>query len=159
VQLPYDLDLTASHAPIIFLAPDGTEISRGTTYGAEIPAAIALFNTGNGLNTGNASPVLKQDGSVVSSTNTVSPGDTIRLFVVGTGVTTPPFKPGLLPDPASTVSPVAQVQAQIGGKSAAVLRQALDPNFIGVTDLDVQVPKLAPAWSCWVCRPGPSAST
>ena len=138
VQLPYDLDLTANHAPIIFLAPDGTEISRGITYGAEIPSAIALFTTGNGR-----ASVLKQDGSVVSSTNTVSPGDTIRLFVVGTGVTNPPIQPGLLPDPASTVAPVAQVQVQIGGKPATVLRQALDPSLIGVTDLDVQVPKLA----------------
>ena len=138
VQLPYDLDLTGSHAPIIFLAPDGMEISRGFTPGTEIPAAIALFTNGNGR-----APVLKQDGSVVSSTNTVSPGDTIRLFVVGAGVTNPPMQPGLLPDPASVVSPVAQVQVQIDGKDATVLRQALDPNFIGVTDLDVQVPKLA----------------
>jgi uncharacterized protein (TIGR03437 family) len=41
------------------------------------------------------------------------------------------------------VSPVAQVQVQIGGRTTTVLRQVFDPNFVGVTDLDVQVPKLA----------------
>jgi uncharacterized protein (TIGR03437 family) len=150
VQLPYDLDLTANHAPVIFLGPDGTEISRGLTIGAEIPAAVALRITDDG-----PAPVLKQDGSVVSPTNMVSPGDTIRLSVVGAGVTNPPIPTGLLPNPGSTVSTYAQVQVQIAGKDATVVRQALDPNLIGVTDLDVQVPWLAPGLELLGFQAGP----
>ena len=150
MQLPYDLDLTASREPIILLAPDGTEVSRAFTHGAEIPAAIALFKTGNG-----PIPVLKQDGSVVSSTNMVSPGDTIRLFVVGLGATNPGIQAGVLPDPSAPVSPVGSTQVEVGGKVATVLRQALNPNWIGVTDLDIQVPKLASGLQLLGLQTGP----
>jgi uncharacterized protein (TIGR03437 family) len=139
VQIPYDIDLTAHNAPIQLFAPDGTEISRSITYGAEIPAAVALFDAGRG-----PTPAFKTDGSAISSTNTVRPGDTIRLLVVGAGLTNPPIQTGILPDPSTTVSPVASIQVQIGGKTTTVVRRALDPYLIGVTDLDVLVPSLAP---------------
>jgi uncharacterized protein (TIGR03437 family) len=138
VQLPYDIDLTPPVAPLIMLAPDGTEMSKTTIFGGPAAAAIGIFNTGQG-----SQAVFKQDGSVVSSSNPVSPGDTIRLYVIGAGGTKPPIAAGLLPDPDATVSPIATIDAEIAGKTATVLRQALDPAFIGVTDLDLRVPKVA----------------
>ena len=138
IQLPYDLDLTGQHQPVNFVAPDGTVVSSASTYGVEQPTAIAFFNSGSTYNT-----VLKSDGSAVSSANPVAPGDTIHFPIVGAGVTNPPIIAGLLPPANTTVSPTAAIQVAIGGVTATVAQQVLDSQWIGVTDLYIEVPNVA----------------
>jgi uncharacterized protein (TIGR03437 family) len=140
VQFPYDLEPTKNSAVDLDLkASDGTVLSSARIYGDETASSLGLFSYWPDV----ATPV-RPDGSPVTSENPVKPGDTIRLSVVGAGVTTPPIGVGELPTDGTIVTPVTPIQAMIGGKDAPIVRQVLSPKLIGVADLDILVPKLAP---------------
>ncbi len=137
VQIPYGIDLTAHGEPIVFLAPDGSVVSSAPTYQSEAATALAFWDIGQGFQV-----ALKADGSTVTAANPVASGDTVRVTLIGAGVTNPAIAEGLLPDPGAIISPTAVLQVAIGGKAATILGQHLDANVIAVTDLDVQVPAL-----------------
>ncbi len=137
VQFPYDLDVSAQgELRLNFVAPDGTVISTGWIAGEPMATSITMFNERPNV-------AFKPNGSIVSSRNPVSPGDTVVLFIVGAGVTSPPISAGLLPGLGEAVSPTAAIQVAVGGVPATILRQVLDAGLIGVTDLHIKVPNAA----------------
>jgi uncharacterized protein (TIGR03437 family) len=139
IQFPYDLDLTSSGTTIDVVAGDGTIFATVQDFRSPQPASIGFVSSA----VVPSGPV-KPDGTLVSADNPVRPGDTIRLSVAGTGVTGPVIDIGVLPDPGAVIIPAVNIRAAIGGKPASVSRQALSSSYIGVTDLDIVVPNVAP---------------
>ena len=64
--------------------------------------------------------------------------------MTGAGVTSPVIPEGQLPSPGKLIATTAVITAAIGGKDARVVSQTLSTNLIGVTDLQIEVPQLAP---------------
>ena len=68
-------------------------------------------------------------------------GETVQIFCTGLGATQPAVKSG---DPAPTAEPLARVSiipaATIGGQTARVTFAGLAPGFVGLYQVNVEIP-------------------
>ena len=107
--------------------------------------APGLFTT-NGQGTGQASTVIANTATLVAPAGTTSdsrpakPGEYLSIYCTGLGATTnPPVLGGPSPSnplASTTVTPVVT----IGGVPATVIFSGLAPGFVGLNQVNVQVP-------------------
>jgi minor extracellular serine protease Vpr len=105
--------------------------SAGTGQGC-----IAIANSGGVL----AAPV-----GLTSTSRPVSHGQYVEIYATGLGILN--FPPGSKLEPASSsplITTVTQPVVTIGGVSAPVSFSGLAPGFIGLYQVNVQVPQSAP---------------
>jgi uncharacterized protein (TIGR03437 family) len=69
------------------------------------------------------------------------PGDTIILYGIGFGATTPPVAPGQIAAAAAALA--APISITFGGTPALVSYQGLAPNFVGLYQFNIVVPQIA----------------
>jgi uncharacterized protein (TIGR03437 family) len=83
------------------------------------------------------------DFSLVTSSNPAKPGEYLVMYLVGMGATNPAVASGA----ASPTSPLAKVTAQptvmLDSQSCTVTFAGLTPNFVGLYQIDFQVPSNA----------------
>lgn len=85
------------------------------------------------------------DGSITGSDHAASVGTVIQLFATGMGSLSPTIGQGT-PAPSSPLSTVTlPVSAVIGGRPATVTFAGAAPGLIGVYQVNVQIPALAPS--------------
>ena len=96
----------------------------------------ALFTLGNGV--GNAVAV-NPDGSINSAQNPAPRGSIVVLYATGEGQTSPTGVTGQ-PAAAPYPLPVLPVSLTIGGIEADVLFAAEAPGFVGLLQINVQIP-------------------
>ena len=96
--------------------------------------------------------MLNQDNSPNFGTNPAKRGSVIQIFATGAGDTDPPLLPGE-PAPASG-NPLILTRAQptvtIGGAQARVLFSGMAPGYVGLWQINAEVPASVP--------PGPAVS-
>ena len=81
------------------------------------------------------------DGSLSSEAAPSSAGDFVLLFATGQGVTDPAVETGATPPAAEPFArPVASVEVLIGGRPAQIFFAGLVSPFVGLMQLNVQVP-------------------
>ena len=107
--------------------------------------APGLFTT-NGQGTGQASTVIANTATLVAPAGTTSdsrpakPGEYLSIYCTGLGATTnPPVLGGPSPSnplASTSVTPVVT----IGGVPATVIFSGLAPGFVGLNQVNVQVP-------------------
>jgi len=117
-------------------------VLRGLTYSVPVPVDVApaqpsLF-TANGqaiaqVYRGSAPPFL------VSTQAPAIAGDVLVLYGDGLGVTAPPVLEGVV-SPASPLPQAAATTLMIGGQSAPVSFAGLTPGFVGLYQINTQVP-------------------
>ncbi|HEX4808366.1 MAG TPA: SBBP repeat-containing protein [Bryobacteraceae bacterium] len=90
----------------------------------------------------NPAVAYKLDGSTVSPTNPVAPGDTVVLEFTGQGKIFPPVAPGTVPVPGQKAFLSQSIAATIGGKAAVIQSTAMSATMPGVLVVNVQVPDL-----------------
>jgi trimeric autotransporter adhesin len=143
--------------PLLFVSPGQInaqipfETAAGTTTlvvqstaGAGAPVNFTVTPTGPGVITailpGHALAVSLTDGSLNSPQSPAVPGDFILVYVTGQGLLNPAVPTGA-PSPADPLSyPYAPVQVNIGGQPASVPFAGMAPGFVGLLQLNIQIP-------------------
>jgi uncharacterized protein (TIGR03437 family) len=106
-------NLIGQHTTTLFIAPAS-------------PALFSLNNSGSG-----PAAALHVGGSIISTTNPASAGEYISLYATGLGATTPAG--GL---DVAVLTP----QVTVGGVQAAVTFAGRAPGFVGLDQINIQIP-------------------
>ena len=133
-QVPFDLPPDSSSQLVV-------KVGEAFT----VPETINLSTVQPGIFTVNQSgsgpgAILDANFALVSSSNPVRAGDVIQIFCTGLGATSPPVPSGEFSPsspPATTVTPVT---ATVDGLDAPVLFGGLAPGFVGLYQVNVQIP-------------------
>ncbi len=133
-QLPPDVTGTSV---TIVVSRDGVDgLSVSVPLVSTLPGLFTLSADGKG-----PGAILKADFSPVSATNPAPRGSVVLLYGSGMGAVNPPVAAG---QPAPTSEPLSRMvltpQVTIGGQQAAVLFAGLAPGFVGLYQINVQVP-------------------
>ena len=131
-QVPYEMTgLASAQMQVIY---QGTALA--TVQVSLEDASPALFT----LNYGSGNVVaLNQDGSVNSDQNPAQPGSVVVLYATGEGQTTPAGVTGQ-GSQAPFPKPVLPVSLTIGGIPATVSFAGEAPGFVGLLQINAQVP-------------------
>jgi uncharacterized protein (TIGR03437 family) len=85
------------------------------------------------------------NGTLVSNTSPAAPGEYLVMYLVGMGAVNPTVPSGAV----TPVSPLSNVVLQpvvtVGGNASTVLFAGLTPGFVGLYQIDFQVPANAAA--------------
>ena len=136
-QVPFDLPPDSSSQLVV-------KVGEAFT----VPETINLSTVQPGIFTVNQSgsgpgAILDANFALVSSSNPVRAGDVIQIFCTGLGATSPPVPSGEFSPSsplATTVTPVTPVTATVDGLDAPVLFGGLAPGFVGLYQVNVQIP-------------------
>ena len=114
--------------------------SSGTVSVPLTPAQPGVFV----IDGANGGAIEHADGSVVTTASPAARGETVLVFATGLGPVTPVIPNGQ----ASPSSPLAITAvtpiATVGGMSAAVLFSGQAPGFVGLNQVNLQIPANAP---------------
>jgi uncharacterized protein (TIGR03437 family) len=148
----------AEEAPVFFVSPDNvriqipTDLETGREHSVivvangayTIPDTITLAPAQPGIETNADNVVVGQDGSsILSATLPAHAGDAITIFAEGMGATAGFVQSGTVasgPDPVQIPPSVT-----INGEAAQITYAGLAPGFIGLYQIDLQIPANAPA--------------
>jgi len=134
-QVPFELPDDVSVAGMVVL--NGTQASTGVPISL-VPADPGIFSV---LQTGRGpSAVVHPDGTLVSPAHPVRPGGALTLYATGLGAVTPPTPSGYpaLNSPLSIVNLAPAVK--LAGRSVPVTFAGLAPYFVGLYQINIQVP-------------------
>ena len=138
VQAPFEL--TGSETARIEIDAEQTGATSATVPVLEAsPAIFTLASSGRGR-----AVAINPSGSVNDRNNPAAPGDVITVYASGLGQVQPePATGSPAPeDPPAAV--VAEVTAAIGGAAATVNFAGLAPGFVGLYQLNIEIPADAP---------------
>jgi uncharacterized protein (TIGR03437 family) len=146
-------------APLLFISPGQinlqlpNEVSGATasivvrvgaipTPPVAVPIASvspSIFTlTGSGAGPG---AIVKQNGTVVSRTNPVKPLEIVSVYATGLGAVSPKVATGAVSPPGPALAYAAgSVSVWMEGRTAPVLFAGLSPSFVGLFQINVQVP-------------------
>ncbi len=136
-QVPLEL-AGATHADVVVLSNGRYSGAEGLTLAPAVPALFTLLQSGVG-----PAAALHADFGLISEQRPARASDTILLFATGLGAVTPPAVTGR--PPAGLTSLTGSLQVTIGGRLARVLFAGLAPNFVGLYQINVDVPAGVPA--------------
>jgi uncharacterized protein (TIGR03437 family) len=136
VQIPFSVP--AGSARLQVQGPSG---STGTLSVDVLSSAAGLFTS----QTNGRGPALavNQDGTVNSASNPASRGSYVSLFATGLGAVTPAVSEGQITPGTPLSNTNAAVTAVIAGLTAPVQFAGLAPGYVGLYQINVQVPATA----------------
>jgi uncharacterized protein (TIGR03437 family) len=145
-QLPFEL--TPNTRPqVVVKGADFVTAAETITVAAARPGIFTLSQDGKGQGA-----ILDSQGRVVDSNNPAAAGEVVAVYCTGLGATNPAVSSG---QPAPGQEPLARVtvpvEATVGGKPARVQFAGLAPGFVGLYQVNVQIPEgLSPGASVTV---------
>jgi len=139
-QVPSELAANARHSAVIKVRGDDGQqvyaVPETITVAASQPGIFTVNQQGTGQGA-----ILNAQGLLVDSNAPAAPGDIVQVYCTGLGATEPPVPSG---QPAPGAEPLAQVTmpvyARIAGKPAVVQFAGLAPGFVGLHQVNVQIP-------------------
>jgi uncharacterized protein (TIGR03437 family) len=141
VQLPYDLTPT-QQLPILLSVNNALTLPVTLDIVPTAPGVLSDFDGPTPPSTQNGAHIIAQhsNGSLVTSNSPATPGEDLVMYLVGLGATKPSVPSGAAtPDsPLSyvTLAPTVTVDSQ----PSTVLFAGLTPAFVGLYQIDFQVP-------------------
>jgi uncharacterized protein (TIGR03437 family) len=110
-----------------------------------VPAAPGILSANDGptppqVQNGAHLIAQRADGSLVSSTNPAKPGETLVMYAVGLGATNPGVGSGAVTPDSPLHSAVVQPTVTVGSHQAAVAFAGLTPGYVGLYQINFQVP-------------------
>ena len=131
LQVPYDVANGAQTSVVVEVG--GAQSDRiAVPVVAATPAIFQIAGTKQGI-------VVNQDGSLNSAQSPAPRGSVVTIYATGSGVTTPPATTGKGAG-ASPLSVATNTSVTIGGASANVIFAGLSPGFVGLMQVNAQVP-------------------
>jgi uncharacterized protein (TIGR03437 family) len=156
VPLYYVSDnLVAVQAPVTLAAGSSTQIQVKSAAGVSSVVTLPVVSSKPGILTHEAggrgmAKAINQDGSVNGdgsingSDKPAAPGSQIQVFATGLGALNPSIPEGTPAPSGPTSSVLSQVSASIGGRAAAVHYAGAASGQVGVYEVRITVPLLAP---------------
>jgi uncharacterized protein (TIGR03437 family) len=133
-QIPYEL-APGSQTQVLLKANQTIALPDTITVAAARSGIFSLSQNGQGQGA-----ILDTQYRVVDAANAAAAGDIIQVFTTGLGATNPPAQTGRAApaNPPSVV--VNMVTATVGGINAPVHFAGLAPGFVGLYQVNVQIP-------------------
>jgi uncharacterized protein (TIGR03437 family) len=127
----------ASGVPMQLLRPDGSSLLTATSFVLSSPGVFTLPMNGQGQ-----AAVLNQDNTQNFGTNPARRGSVIQIFATGAGETTPALAAGEAAPAGGNPLVLTKVQptVTIGGKNAKVQFSGMAPGFVGLWQINAEVP-------------------
>jgi len=140
VQVPYEMTGTTASAIVT--------VSGGTTTVADIPVRELMPGVIEDVFEGNrrAAIIIRSDGLVVTPTTPARIGETVRMYVIGMGQTTPLAETNRVGVSGQTITLPVMVGLETG-KSAPVVEAKMAENLIGIYEILFTIPADAPIGS------------
>jgi uncharacterized protein (TIGR03437 family) len=141
VQLPSEL--TASQQiPILLSVNNALTLPITLDIVPTAPGVLSDFKGPTPPSTQNGANIIAQHAnfSLVSSSSPANPGEYLVMYLVGLGATTPSVASGV-PAPSSTLAKVTHpVTVTVDSLPSTVLFAGLTPGFVGLYQINFQVP-------------------
>jgi uncharacterized protein (TIGR03437 family) len=136
LQVPPGVAL-GTPVPLQLTKPDGSTLLSTATFAASAPGIFTLAMNGQGQ-----AAALNQDNSVNFGTNPAKRGSVIQIFATGGGDTAPALGAGEAAPASGNPLVLTKVQptVTIGGKNATVQFSGMAPGFVGLWQINAQVP-------------------
>ena len=136
-QVPYEVRANGTAAVVV--RRNGVDSVAETVAVADYaPALFANPATGEPI-------VIRSDGSLINAANPARPGDVLILFVTGVGDVSNPPPTGA----TAAASPLASANqlpvVTVGGAPTQVFFAGLTPGFVGLAQINIQLPDSLPA--------------
>ncbi len=133
-QMPFELPINARLQALVRAGTSAT-LPDSITLAAARPGIFTTNQQGTGQGA-----ILDGQGRLVSGTTGAAVGDIVAVYATGLGITAPTVKSGEAA-PGSTLALVTNtVTAEVGGRPATVHFSGLAPGFVGLYQVNVQVP-------------------
>lgn len=144
-QVPWNLvpDGVTQNVNVVVTTGAGSSAPAQITGGPFSPGIFAI---------GNFAAAQNQDGALAQPVNSIpgrathpaKVGDVIILYATGLGAVDSPIADGDIPPPGKLINARTPPTVLFAGISARVLFYGLSPQFVGVNQLNVEVPNVAP---------------
>jgi len=136
LQVPPGIALAA---PVVIqlTRPDGSTLLTTASFASTAPGIFTLLMNGQGQ-----AAVLNQENTVNFGTNPARRGSVIQIFATGAGETTPALAAGEAAPAGGNPLVLTKVQptVTIGGKNAKVQFSGMAPGFVGLWQINAEVP-------------------
>jgi uncharacterized protein (TIGR03437 family) len=141
IQIPYEAPAT-QQVPIILSVNNALTIPLLLNI---VPAAPGVLSANDGPtppSVQNGAHIIAQhsDGSLVSSASPAKPGEYLVMYLVGLGATNPSVASGAATPASPLHSTTLPVTVTIGSAPSTVLFAGLTPGFVGLYQVNFQVP-------------------
>jgi uncharacterized protein (TIGR03437 family) len=151
-QIPFELASNARHQAVVKTQKPGGQsitVPETITLAAVRPGIFSTNQQGNGQGA-----ILNTRGALVDAGAAAAASDVVQVFATGLGATNPSVASGQLAPGAEPLARVtAEVTAEIGGKPARVFFAGLAPGFVGLYQVNVEIPAgVAPGAATLVLR-------
>ena len=145
-QIPFELAAASRPHVVVRTGRDGSgpeavTVPETITLAAARPGVFTTNQQGTGQGA-----ILDVQGRLVDTTSPAVAGEVVQVFCTGLGATEPRVTSG---KPAPAAEPLARVvvpvEAQVGGQPATVHFAGLAPGFVGLYQVNVEIPaEIAP---------------
>jgi uncharacterized protein (TIGR03437 family) len=134
-QVPYEVT-EGDNVPVV-VTVNGVSSLTGTL--SVVPAAPGIFQFGN-----RRAVVQNEDYSVNNSDNAAKANSYVIAYITGIGRLDNPVATGSAAGSDPLSRPRAAVSATIGTQTADIVFAGLSPGFVGLTQVNLRIPNLAP---------------
>jgi len=141
-QVPFELMPNTRHSAVVktrrdAAGPETYAVPETLTVAAAQPGIFTVNQQGRGQGV-----IMDVKNQLVDAGNPVTAGDVVVIYCTGMGATQPTVVSGQAAPSAEPLARVAgPVTATVGGKPAAVQFAGLTPGFIGLYQVNVQIPE------------------
>jgi uncharacterized protein (TIGR03437 family) len=105
---------------------------------SSVPGVYTQSANGKGAVT-----AVNQDGSINSAAHSAARGSYVTIYAAGLGVVTPALATGQVPPNSPLSTTVSPVSAVVDGYAASVTFAGAAPGFVGLYQVNLQIPLLA----------------
>lgn len=141
-QIPFGL--APGSYDVVVTSPSGTAKIHATVTAAAAAAAPAIFIASTFLLYGQPVVINVAGGSLNSPSHPASPGSYLTVYLTGQGEVDETVASGVASPDSPLAHPLLPVTATIGGLDAPVSFAGLAPGFVGLFQVNVQVPEIIP---------------
>jgi uncharacterized protein (TIGR03437 family) len=145
ILIPYELT-TTQQMPIVLSVNNALTLPLTLNI---VPAAPGVLSQDDGPtppSVQNGAHIIAQhssDFSLVSSASPAKPGEYLVMYLVGMGATDPSVASGQATPNSPLSNVVAEPTVTVGGQSSTVAFAGLTPGFVGLYQINFQVPSSA----------------
>jgi len=134
-QIPFELPVN-SRPQVVVNQGGALTVPEGITVAPTAPGIFAKNQQGSGQGA-----ILNTQFVLVDASAPAAAGDVVQVFATGLGATNPPVASGAAaPGAPPLAQVVATVTATIGGQPAQVQFAGLAPTYVGLYQVNVQIP-------------------